>query len=150
MALHKDQTTKIHVMKLSDGTVQTFDTEEWILVLHTANAYQEDGTLVLEAQTFENKDNNPFDSISFDKINNANKFLEHDFSSKFKKMSFNLIDGTFKLKNYMGVDNGIIDLPMFNPKYSGIKNCFTYLIHEWGATTIDENYSFPIHKYDSC
>ena len=50
----------------------------------------------------------------------------------------------------MEVDMGNLDLPMFNPNYSGSKNCFTYLIHEWGAKTIDENFSFPIHKYDSC
>ena len=86
-----------------------------MMILHTANAYQEeDGTLVLEAQTYENMHNNPFDAISFDKINDINKVLEHDYSSKFKKISLNLTDGTVYLKNYMEVTNGNIDLPMFN------------------------------------
>ena len=104
----------------------------------------------MEAQTYENKDNNPFDSVSFDKINDINNILKHDYSSKFKKISLNLRDGSFKLKNYIEVENGNIDLPMYNPKFSGTKNCFTYVVHEWGASTVDQNYSFPIHKYDSC
>ena len=50
----------------------------------------------------------------------------------------------------MAVDNGSIDLPMYNPKYQGVKSCFTYLTHYFGPKTVDENYSFPIYKYDSC
>lgn len=56
MILEQDSTTLIHVMKLSDGTVQTFDTGLWFISFHFGNAYMdEDGSLVLEAQTFENK-----------------------------------------------------------------------------------------------
>lgn len=40
MVLEKDKTTKIHVMKLSDGTVETFDTDSWIVSLHAANSYE--------------------------------------------------------------------------------------------------------------
>jgi carotenoid cleavage dioxygenase-like enzyme len=39
---------------------------------------------------------------------------------------------------------------MYNPKFEGVKNCFTYLTEYWAATVIDEHYSFPIYKYDSC
>lgn len=50
MVLEKDETTKIHVMKLSDGTVQTFETNMWFISFHTGNSYIDtDGSLVLEA-----------------------------------------------------------------------------------------------------
>ena len=121
------------------------------MIFHTANSYQEeDGTLVLEVQSYENMNKNPFDAVSFDKINDINKITDHEYNSKFKKISMNLKDGSINLENYMEVDNGFIDLPMFNPKYSGKKNCFTYVLHEWAPSTVDENYAFPIHKYDSC
>jgi len=62
----------------------------------------------------------------------------------------NLKDGTVKSTKYMSADNGSLDLPMYNHKYDGVKNCFTYLTNFMGGETMDENYSFPIYKYDSC
>ena len=58
--------------------------------------------------------------------------------------------GFLESKDYMSVDNGDLDLPMINPKYKGIKNCFTYITEMWGPTVVDEHYGFPIYKYDSC
>lgn len=44
------ETTKIHVMKLADGTLQTFDTGIWSVNMHTGNSYIDtDGSLVLES-----------------------------------------------------------------------------------------------------
>ena len=71
MLLQKDKTTKIHVMKLSDGTVQTFDTGLWSITLHVGNSYIDtDGSLVLEGQTYENPDVNPFALVEFEKLEN--------------------------------------------------------------------------------
>lgn len=62
----------------------------------------------------------------------------------------NLGHGTLEIKDYMTADNGAIDLPMINPKYDGKKNCFTYLAHYFSPKVVDENYNFPLTKYDSC
>ena len=71
MLLQKGKTTKIHVMKLSDGTVQTFDTGLWSITLHVGNSYIDtDGSLVLEGQTYENPDVNPFALVEFEKLEN--------------------------------------------------------------------------------
>ena len=41
-------TTKIHVVKLSDGSVQTLDTGVWSNALHYGNAYmKDDHTIVM-------------------------------------------------------------------------------------------------------
>ena len=150
MVLEKESTTKIHVMKLSDGTTQTFETG-WLIALHHGNSYLEDeNTLVMELQTYNNKDSNPFSIVFFDKLFDVNKMTDQAYDSKFQKFTLNLKDGTFKVEDYVEAKNGTIDMPMWNPKYDGVKNCFTYLSHQFGAAQIDENYSFPIHKYDSC
>lgn len=63
-------------MKLSDGTVQTFETNMWYISFHAANSYVDaDGTLVLEAQTYENKDVDPFTLVDFAKLNDPTKVL---------------------------------------------------------------------------
>ena len=122
-----------------------------MVALHTANSYHEDdGTLVLETQRYSNNESNPFAAVLFEKLNDINKIVDQKYGSKFQKISFNLKNGTLKIEDYMSADNGSLDLPMFNPKYSGVKNCFTYLSHYFGPKTVDENYSFLIHKYDSC
>ena len=98
MVLEQDKTTKIHVMKLEDGSVQTFDTEEWSISLHVANSYlEEDGTLVMEAQAFTNKDNNPFATVLFERLDDVNKLTEQAYGSKFRKFSMNLQQGTVKI-----------------------------------------------------
>lgn len=44
---------------------------------------------------------------------------------------------------------GSIDLPSYNPKWEGVaKNRFSYLFQLMHQTVIDENYHWPIHKYD--
>ena len=44
---------------------------------------------------------------------------------------------------------GAFDLPQYNPNLDGIsKNRFTYLFQLMHQTTINENYHWPIHKYD--
>lgn len=62
----------------------------------------------------------------------------------------NLEHGTIESKDYMSVENGELDLPMINPKYEGVKNCFTYITEFWAPKVVDEHYGFPILKYDSC
>ena len=62
----------------------------------------------------------------------------------------NLKEGTIKVNELMGLDNGTIDLPMYNEKFNGIKNCFTYLTSQWEQTVIDSHYGHTIYKYDSC
>jgi len=147
----QDDTTLIHVMKLSDGTTQTFDSKLWFISFHNGNAYiDDDGTLVLEAQIFENRDVNPFNLVSFDYLNDIGKITDSKLGSKYRKFSMNLEHGTLESKDYMSIENGDLDLPMINPKYQGVKNCFTYITENWGPTVIDEHYSFPIYKYDSC
>lgn len=53
-------TTKIYVINLKDGEVTTLDSGIWTMILHFSNAYQkDDGKLVIEAPTFDNKDFDP-------------------------------------------------------------------------------------------
>lgn len=50
MLMNKDKTSKIHAVKLSDGSYTTFDTKAWSTTLHFSNAYQPDeNTIVFNA-----------------------------------------------------------------------------------------------------
>jgi len=143
--------TQVHVMKLADGTLQTFDTKEWSITMHCANSYvEEDGTLVMEAQAFENQEVDPFALVDFDKLNDPTKIGSTKVGAKFKKFAMNLKTGEINVSNYMEVDNGTLDLPMYNHKYDGVKNCYTYLTSMWSAEVVDENFGFQVYKYDSC
>ena len=147
----KDQTTKIHVMTIADGSVQTFDTEIWSINMHTANSYiDSDGSLVIESQTYENPEVDPFAIVGFERLNDITKLVNTKLGSKFRKYSMNLEHGTIKVKEQISVENGTVDLPKYNEKYDGIKNCFTYLTSMWQPTVIDEHFGFTIYKYDSC
>ena len=122
-----------------------------MIALHHGNTYLEDeDTLIMELQTYNNKESNPFAIVMFDKLHDVNQITDQPYDSKFQKFSLNLKDGTLKVDDYVETKNGTIDMPMWNPKYNGIKNCFTYLSHQFGASQVDENYSYPIYKYDSC
>ena len=47
MKFNKNETTKIHVVKLSDGTVTTLDTGKWIMVFHYGNGYMKDADTIV-------------------------------------------------------------------------------------------------------
>ena len=151
LLLKKDETTKIHVMKLADGTYQTFDTGIFSVNMHTGNSYVDtDGNLVLESQAYENSEIDPFAIVDFDKLNDINKVTQTKVGAKFRKYSMNLEKGTIDLIEHMSIENGNLDLPMYNQKYDGVKNCYTYLTSMWQPEVIDEHYGFYIYKYDSC
>jgi len=57
----RNETTKIHVVKISDGTVQSFDSGLWSFVFHFGNAYMRDeNTIVAEASHFTEPATDPF------------------------------------------------------------------------------------------
>jgi len=62
-------TTKIHVVRLSDGQVTTLDSKKWSLILHFSNAYKiDEDTLVVEGPAYEKSDDNPFKIFSTDHL----------------------------------------------------------------------------------
>ena len=73
-----DGTTKIHVVRLSDGEVTTLDANIWSMILHFGNAYQpDDETIVVEGCAYENPDSNPFGIFLHENIKNASGLTNH-------------------------------------------------------------------------
>lgn len=57
-----NRTTKIHVVRLSDGEVTSFDAGIWTMILHYGNSYQPDeDTVIVEGPAYEKADGSPFD-----------------------------------------------------------------------------------------
>jgi len=91
LVLKETETTKIHVMTLKDGTIQSFDTELWSINMHIGNSYIDtDGSLVVESQTYENPKEDPFAIVGFDKLNDITRLVKTPLGSKFRKYSMNL------------------------------------------------------------
>ena len=78
-------TTKIHVVRLSDGKVTTIDTNAWTMVFHFGNSWQlDDHNIVIEGAAVERKDNDPFNTLHRQNMQSA-KDLANDNGSKFKR-----------------------------------------------------------------
>jgi carotenoid cleavage dioxygenase-like enzyme len=60
-----------------------------------------------------------------------------------------LKDKTVKHEQLLETKWGTFDLPTYNHKWDGVaKQRFTYLFHLMHQPDYDENYHWPIHKYD--
>ena len=59
-------TTKVHVISINDGKVQTIDYKMWSLVLHYGNAFEKDGKVMVDVASFEEPTVNPFTNFNYD------------------------------------------------------------------------------------
>lgn len=74
MVLNPDKNAIIHAVKISDGSITSFDTGDWGLTLHFSNAYQPDSdTIVFNAPGFFDKTKNPFTLLDFDELDTTEK-----------------------------------------------------------------------------
>lgn len=143
-------TTSIHVVRLSDGHVTTLDTKQWAMILHFGNAYEiDDDTIVVEGPAYENPVANPFKIFAYENLQSPAALTAHQHGNVFKRFILNLKDKSVKMENLVSSELGAFDLPQYNPKLDGLaKNRFTYLFQLMHQPQIDQNYHWPIHKYD--
>jgi carotenoid cleavage dioxygenase-like enzyme len=143
-------TTKIHVVRLSDGEVTTIDSKKWSLVLHFSNAYQlDEDTLVVEGPAYENPDFNPFGMFATKNLICPDNLAQKEQGSLYKKFIINLKDKTVTHEPMVVSKWGGLDFPSYNPKWDGVaKHRYTYLFQLMHQADYDENYHWPIHKYD--
>lgn len=76
--------------------------------------------------------------------------LDQAAGSIYKRFTIDLVDNTVQYEDLVVMDNGIIDLPRHNPGWDKKEYCFSYLTENFGDKVFDENYSFPVVKYDHC
>lgn len=106
--------------------------------------------MVVEGPAYEKPDGSPFDMWESENTMDARGLTKHKYGSVWKKYSMNLKTKKVEMKNFLSSEYGSIDLPGYNSKYMGVaKNRYTYLFQLMHQTKIDENYRWPIHKFDS-
>lgn len=57
-------------------------------------------------------------------------------------------DDTLASETLITYENGVGDVPNFNSKFMYKKNKYHYLLESWTSNTLDENYAWPIAKFD--
>lgn len=143
-------TTKIHVVRLRDGEVTTLDSKKWSLILHFSNSYQlDEDTIVVEGPAYEKPDDNPFKIFTSENMNCADNLIQKERGSVYKKFILNLKDKTVSHEPLIATQWGAFDFPSYNPKWNGVaKQRYTYLFQLMHQADYDEDYKWPIHKYD--
>lgn len=95
-------TTKIHVIRLSDGEVTSFDAGVYTMILHYGNSYQPDAdTVVVEGPAYEKPDGSPFDMWESENTMDARGLTKHKYGSVWKKYSMNLKTKKVEMKNFL-------------------------------------------------
>jgi len=95
MVLNEDKKAKIHAVKISDGSITSFDTGVWGLTLHFSNAYQpDDNTIVFSAPGYFDSSKNPFTLLDFDQLDTPEKLISKSHDARYMKYTLNLKDKT--------------------------------------------------------
>lgn len=144
-------TTKIHVIRLSDGEVTTLDSGIWAMILHYGNSYQpNEDTIVVEGPAYEKPDGNPFRIWENENKLEASSMTGYQFGSVWKKFIIDLKTQTVTMEDLLHSEYGSLDLAAYNPRYEGVaENRYSYLFQLFHQTKIDEHYHWPIHKFDA-
>jgi len=142
---------KLHVVRLSDGHVTTIDTKQWQIIMHFSNAYSiDENTLVVEGPAYEKPGFDPFKIFTTHEMNCADCMSQREQGSVFKRWIINLKDNSVTMENMMETKWGGIDFPHYNPKWDGVKkHRYTYVLQLMHQADYDENYHWPINKYDN-
>ena len=107
-----NETTKIHVIKISDGTVTTLDAGRWVVAFHYGNSFQKDeNTIVMQASTYSKEDKDPFSIFLNKKLVTHDQFTDQWSSNALTTFTLNLKDKTVKLEDIVVPDNGALDFP---------------------------------------
>ena len=142
-------TTKVHVVHLADGKVQSIDSKMFAFILHFGNTFEKDGKIYIDAPAQENPNINQFTTLSYKNLTES-KILDRKIGVNFSRFEIDLAKETVSIETLIPSENGSFDLPQVNPLYRGNPDfCFSYTTNFFSGTEF-EGYSMPVVKYDSC
>jgi carotenoid cleavage dioxygenase-like enzyme len=76
MDFKTDDTTKIHAVATDGSGIETFDTGIFFQMIHTGNSFmRDDGTLVVDATTYDRLDANVYELFDFSKLRTEEDLL---------------------------------------------------------------------------
>ena len=94
------------MVRLSDGHIQTLDTEIFTMVLHFGNAWQPDHkTIVIEGTAFENRDNNPFNILNRNNLETKEGIISEN-GCVFKRFTLDLEAGSVRMDDLIRLKYG--------------------------------------------
>lgn len=141
--IHPTKNAKMVIMKIADGTYETYDLGHYAFILHTGNSYVEGDVYSTYHPTYIGSED-PFEFQSFNfmlnpdrtNVSPKNEFRRYDINMKTKEVTYETI---------ITMTKDVIDFPIINPTWYGKKNCFT-----WVSELLFSQGSTAILKIDHC
>lgn len=114
-----DDTTKMHVVSLKDGSMKTFDSKTFFFAVHFSQCYEDvDGKIIVEVPTMGNADV-LIQMFMRENYNDIDKMSNVKRGSKLNRFTFDFEKGTFETKDLVTVSIGNIDFPQWNRDLKG-------------------------------
>lgn len=99
-------TTKVHVVNVESGYVNSFDIGVWSTVLHFGNAFETtEGKVVVDAPSYEDPERNPFDLLLYEKLREKG-ITDQASGSKFKRFVMDLQSKAVEMEDFIIMENG--------------------------------------------
>lgn len=118
--LHEDASkgTYFHMIRLSDGKVNTIHVDDFHFVLHFGNTYDDGkGNIFVDGPSY--KRGNATNVLIRDKYEDPDFYKTIKEGAQFLKYKFNFDNSTLEVFSEMSTEYGFYDFPQHNPKYDG-------------------------------
>lgn len=148
--LHEDPSvgTYFHMIRLSDGKVNTIHSDDFHMVLHFGNVYDDGkGHIFVDAPSY--KKGNATNVLIRDNYENPDFFKNIKLGAQFLRYTFDFDNSKVKVDELHSTEQGFFDFPQHNPMYDGGPTRYTWFTQYMTQTSWTEEYQWPILKFDA-
>ena len=135
---------KFHLMKISDASIRSYESDHFGFIMHTGNLYQDGDNFIVDFE-MTTKNASPFDVFDLKGFVNNPDRVAIDTGSVYRRYTINTVSSEVTWRNIMAPAIETVGFPIFNPTFRGVKHCYTYLTELFIVAK-----NFAIVKIDHC
>lgn len=122
-----DRNLEFYVMNMTDGTSEVFPCDHPGYILHTGNNFiDKDGLLVTEAEMYVRAETDPFQIMDRAWLLNPDRDAHH-VGARLRRYYLNLQTKEVTYKDLLVRDTDTIGFVLYNPRFAGQENQYTYV-----------------------
>ena len=121
-----DTMLTLHIMQLSDGTSKSFECDHSGYVIHSGNTFVKDNILTYEAEMYIKSEIDPFQIMDKEWLLNPDREAHH-VGAMLRRYEINLDTEEIKFHNLVTRDVDTVGFAMYNPRFAGKENRYTYI-----------------------